>query len=68
MECPAVTVADERSTHGNPEVAFRDFGQPLHQTITGKTGVAGRPRATVVAWSCRTRRGGNRLTGYQGGP
>jgi hypothetical protein len=22
MECPAVTVADEQSTHGNPEVTF----------------------------------------------
>jgi hypothetical protein len=41
-------VADERSTHGNPEVAFRDFGRPLHQTITGKTGVADRPRAVGV--------------------
>ena len=39
---------------GNPEVTFRDFGQPLDQTITGKAGVADRTRATVVAWSCRT--------------
>jgi hypothetical protein len=34
---------------GNPGVTFRNFGQPLDQTISGKTGVADRTRATVVA-------------------